>query len=118
MGSFTTLIFSLDELEYYTATHIHPHKELEVPLLFHATTSGCLNPKLSGMAPSKESHHTDGRTWRNYFPDGDLWVFGYGYVTFDWSSWRRISFVENSYAHRLSPIDIIQTKLIWHAIGV
>ncbi|KAL4897710.1 ChaC-domain-containing protein [Aspergillus ambiguus] len=20
----------------------------------------------------------DGRTWRNYFPDGDLWVFGYG----------------------------------------
>ncbi|KAK9657798.1 hypothetical protein V6Z96_002046 [Aspergillus fumigatus] len=19
-----------------------------------------------------------GRTWRNYFPDGDLWVFGYG----------------------------------------
>lgn len=20
------------------------------------------------------------RTWRDHFPDGDLWVFGYGYV--------------------------------------
>ncbi|KAI9045563.1 gamma-glutamylcyclotransferase [Aspergillus affinis] len=30
------------------------------------------------MAPSKEDHQTNGRTWRNHFPDGDLWVFGYG----------------------------------------
>lgn len=24
------------------------------------------------------SNGPDGRTWRNYFPEGDLWVFGYG----------------------------------------
>lgn len=32
------------------------------------------------MASSKENSHPspDGRTWRSYFPDGDLWVFGYG----------------------------------------
>ncbi|PLB52712.1 ChaC-domain-containing protein [Aspergillus steynii IBT 23096] len=30
------------------------------------------------MVPSNGSHQADGRTWRNYFPDGDLWVFGYG----------------------------------------
>ncbi|KAE8415747.1 ChaC-domain-containing protein [Aspergillus pseudocaelatus] len=32
------------------------------------------------MASSNENGHAspDGRTWRSYFPDGDLWVFGYG----------------------------------------
>lgn len=22
----------------------------------------------------------DGRTWMEHFPEGDLWVFGYGYI--------------------------------------
>lgn len=22
----------------------------------------------------------DGRTWKEHFPEGDLWVFGYGFV--------------------------------------
>ncbi|EYE99271.1 gamma-glutamylcyclotransferase [Aspergillus ruber CBS 135680] len=32
------------------------------------------------MAAETEERHTttEGRTWRNYFPNGDLWVFGYG----------------------------------------
>lgn len=32
------------------------------------------------MAVEIEEKHTttEGRTWRNYFPNGDLWVFGYG----------------------------------------
>ncbi|KAE8349958.1 ChaC-domain-containing protein [Aspergillus coremiiformis] len=32
------------------------------------------------MTSSKENSQSslNGRTWRNYFPDGDLWVFGYG----------------------------------------
>ncbi|GIK01310.1 hypothetical protein Aspvir_005343 [Aspergillus viridinutans] len=28
--------------------------------------------------PEKTQSPPAGRTWRNYFPDGDLWVFGYG----------------------------------------
>ncbi|KAF7590755.1 hypothetical protein BBP40_002493 [Aspergillus hancockii] len=34
----------------------------------------------SDMAPSNEGDQAslDDRTWRNYFPKGDLWVFGYG----------------------------------------
>ncbi|GIJ87495.1 hypothetical protein Asppvi_006402 [Aspergillus pseudoviridinutans] len=29
-------------------------------------------------APETTQSPPAGRTWRNYFPDGDLWVFGYG----------------------------------------
>ncbi|KAL4779390.1 ChaC-domain-containing protein [Aspergillus varians] len=31
-----------------------------------------------GPTSQKSQAPTDGRTWRQYFPDGDLWVFGYG----------------------------------------
>jgi hypothetical protein len=34
------------------------------------------------MAASLQGHqvHPGGRTWKSHFPNGDLWVFGYGYV--------------------------------------
>lgn len=31
-------------------------------------------------AANEAQEPTDGRTWRQYFPKGDLWVFGYGWV--------------------------------------
>ncbi|KAF7128448.1 hypothetical protein CNMCM5793_003178 [Aspergillus hiratsukae] len=30
------------------------------------------------ITPETTQSQPAGRTWRNYFPDGDLWVFGYG----------------------------------------
>ncbi|KAL4810162.1 ChaC-like protein-domain-containing protein [Aspergillus unguis] len=32
----------------------------------------------SASQDSQTQAPADGRTWRQYFPDGDLWVFGYG----------------------------------------
>lgn len=47
-----------------------------------APTPDCTTPPvhIATMAASLQGHevHPGGRTWRNHFPKGDLWVFGYG----------------------------------------
>ena len=65
------------------------------------------------MAPSKENHQTNGRTWRNHFPDGDLWVFGYGYVKRHESPPLEIRLAEaRHFILLLSHIDSEQKKLM------
>jgi hypothetical protein len=64
----------------------------------------------------REAHHTDSNSdlWQEYFPDGGLWVFGYGQVDFS------LSFTFNGSEERgLRGLDIesalgsLTFELIW-----
>ena len=62
------------------------------------------------MAAHLQGHkvHPDGRRWKNYFPDGDLWVFGYGYINYD----SIMHCVERS-TSQLHPYWTSHRSLIW-----
>jgi hypothetical protein len=51
------------------------------------------------------SNGPDGRTWRNYFPEGDLWVFGYGYVK-DGLCWNKANLTQE--------FDLEASATLWY----